>query len=700
MLRLTFDPVHTLEIFCLKKFNVYHTALDHFYITCFRKNAFPVLIKMPKKRNRKGFGKAGDNPSNKSKIEKDKSKKKNKDKHTTYNAKRPKTKTKLEKLEEQFKQNTNKLNDILLTDQKQEWKRKQREMKRKRIHDQLRGIKKAIDTERGKTTNETVQPLTPQNCSTAKIKVEALVSSLPFVEDGTHVRQVFDYLARHTVGTKAGGASDTTEKDTSVVDKLIVDNLVVLLKGMNTHKNKQGALTTAQTTIQELILTVCTQAYTTPITKKPLTQIKTLSRITSRIGLGNKAKRKFNKRVAKRKWQFIKLLTDTTGGLADLVKRAENGDKRELGLSVLWWHSIGSRIDSNGRGVKWVSERDTLQLSKHAYRYFQHTIESGYKDFCTWPPYVAYLKIPGNKPISPCIFKNGRCACMKKKSLRSCVDMVNVQMEKYLGSLQDVIEMIAMKNLRETCTCTACTSGLMEDMCKSLKHLRHLCLCPKEHVSEYDVDGKEATYSYKKECCNRGEGKNMDGPSHKCFQHKFVCKQYHCEHKKGEPNVPLCTECGIEKLVLCPHFETEDIKINVSEYGEVERENKWKNDEMKTVRMSVKELIEKIVGFAPCYFSHYWELNHDMAVDATARHRMVDIVNGYVDIIINADFASTFSIPSDNDGVCNTRNNMNTEMFCIARDRRRIWIPPRTYGKKTKPGYWKIIWTNGMFDVK
>ena len=47
LLRLTFDPVHTLEIFCLKKFNVYHTTLDHFYITCSRKNAFPVLIKIP-----------------------------------------------------------------------------------------------------------------------------------------------------------------------------------------------------------------------------------------------------------------------------------------------------------------------------------------------------------------------------------------------------------------------------------------------------------------------------------------------------------------------------------------------------------------------------------------------------------------------------------------------------------------------------
>ena len=275
-------------------------------------------------------------------------------------------------------------------------------------------------------------------------------------------------------------------------------------------------------------------------------------------------------------------------------------------------------------------------------------------------------------------------------------------MEKYQEALDNIIKSEYMKDKRYDCECAACQAGTMEKLAKSLKSLRHECLCPKESFVPYGVEGRlEPPKLYKKTCCVRGEDANCEG-AFKCKVHPCVCKNYHADKKAGEVSQHQCADCGFERLNLCEHFNTDTVRVAVSEYHPTKRENgRWANEELHTVRMTSRELIDKIRKFCPCYFSHYWELKHDAAVELASIHRMLEQnndLNGYVDILMKADFASTYNIPSADSKVCAKPNTMQAEIIFVQHSRREVHIAAHTVSGKFIPAHTKVIWTNDVWN--
>ena len=201
-------------------------------------------------------------------------------------------------------------------------------------------------------------------------------------------------------------------------------------------------------------------------------------------------------------------------------------------------------------------------------------------------------------------------------------------------------------------------------------------MCPKKEHTPYGVtDLLDPPFLYGKQCCVRGEDDNCNGGK-KCMVHPTVCKQYHSNTMADAPAVSLCEKCGIERVEFCPHLEhCEDLTVLVHVYGEVGREKKDTfNDELIEERWTVKKLCSTIKRFAPCYFSHYWELKHDAAVAESKMFRM--LVREHVEDPDNddarmmtlqffADYASVFNMPRQGAKVCTMDNTANLEMFVV-----------------------------------
>jgi hypothetical protein len=141
---------------------------------------------------------------------------------------------------------------------------------------------------------------------------------------------------------------------------------------------------------------------------------------------------------------------------------------------------------------------------------------------------------------------------------------------------------------------------------------------------------------------------------------------------------------------------TTQFGVDVQLYQEVTRENKHLNDELVAVRKNGKQLMQLLVDFAPCYFSHYWLLKHDDAVEEANSHRMDDTSfedDGVTTIVIAADYASVMEIPTHDMKVCTYHNTANLEMFCVRFQRREVDIP--LYKKVAEHS--KVVWTNDIW---
>ena len=417
-------------------------------------------------------------------------------------------------------------------------------------------------------------------------------------------------------------------------------------------------------------------------------------------------KDRFTKNVPNRIEQFDNFNNKDASTLADIIARCTRKDKVDISVAGTWWHEIGSTVDSNGRSPIWVHEKDSGNVTRHVRHYYRETVAAGYKMFLKWKPYLDYLAL-GNNAISINLFRQGRCPCMRQRDFRSCVDMITVQMEHLLTAHKELTLLKPMQALRKKCKCEACKNDHHPKL-RSLKELRHLCLCEKEQHVPYGVqDRLDAPFLYQKRCCVRGEDEDCKG-GEKCFVHPSVCKQKHSNVKRGEDAVPLCEECGIERVKFCPLMFSAELSVNVQIYQEVERESKYENDELVSVRMTGKELMERIIAFAPCYFSHYWELKHDRAVENANIQRMKgtpqydeggEQKEDVVDIVIQADYASNMEIPNHDMKVCTTKNQAVLEMFCVKHSRRVVLIPEyeSKNGKKVIPAHEKVIWTNDIW---
>ena len=96
--------------------------------------------------------------------------------------------------------------------------RKKREVKRKKLREQLR-----------KSTDDDVVmhgPLSPHQLSTAKGKVvDYIASNIPFIQTVAQVVQVWDYNAEHSVTPRGdrSRSADSAAVKAALVDKTIVD---------------------------------------------------------------------------------------------------------------------------------------------------------------------------------------------------------------------------------------------------------------------------------------------------------------------------------------------------------------------------------------------------------------------------------------------------------------------------------------------
>ena len=533
--------------------------------------------------------------------------------------------------------------------------------------------------------------------SKAKAKIMLFIAQLPEVKTGEHVAQVIEYIATQEL-------DDDSATNTAIVDAALVDCLSELLCAMKPDNTTgKGSLTKWETIIKEMVLSIAAKATIAEGVKK--------IDVTRRIDPNMKrdTRKRFNKAIPPRIQRCNNLMTNTTSTLADITARTTRKDKIDIALCVVWWHEEGSRVDTNGRQPIWVYTKDTGKLERHVRHYFTETIPAGYKLFKNWQPYKDYLKLGLKVQAKDCgtrhsnphfisenMFSKGICKCIRRADFRSCVDMNKTQMQKILEAHHELTKNTSMKKLRKNCKCAACKGGIHKRLNKGLTELRHLCLCKKEPFAPYGVPGRlDPPLLYGKDCCIRGD--DFDKGGEKCHHPcPTVCKAYHRKGKKDDLVVPLCKHCGIERMPICPHMITTQIGVDVQLYQEVTRENKHLNDELVAVRKNGKELMQLLVDFAPCYFSHYWLLKHDDAVEEANSHRMDDTSfedDGVTTIVIAADYASVMEIPTHDMKVCTYHNTANLEMFCVRFQRREVNIP--LYKKVAEHS--KVVWTNDIW---
>ena len=629
--------------------------------------------------------------------------KKRLDKNTKYNKKRAKKRSKKMKSNEQdeidsLKRQLHHLEEeAAKTAAANRIKQRHKESGREILEKYRSTNTNATTTSQTNSPTMNPPPLDGNRLSRAKAKTMAFISELPEVKTGGHIAQVIEYMANLELDN-----DDAT--DTAIVDAALVDCLSELLCSMKPNNTTgKGSLTKWETIIKEMVMSIAAKATTFDGVKK--------RDVTRRIDPDMKPStvKRFNKAVPPRLQRMENLMTNTTSTLADITSRTTRKDKIDIALCVVWWHEEGSRVDTNGRQPIWVYTKDTQKHERHVRHYFTETIPAGYKLFEVWQPYLDYLKLGLEVPaadrgtrhvnphhISENMFSKGICKCMRRADFRSCVDMNKTQMMKILQAHGELTNKPAMKKLREKCKCDACKADIHKRLNKGLTELRHLCLCKKKAFEPYGVpDRLNPPKLYGKDCCIRGDDFEKGGE--KChYPCPVVCKAYHRKGKKGVAVVPLCDHCGIERLPICPHMLSTDIGVDVQLYQEVTRENTYLNDELVAVRKNGKELMQLLVDFAPCYFSHYWLLKHDDAVGEANSHRMdypsfeEDGVNT---ILIAADYASCYQIPTHDMKVCTYNNTTNLEMFCVQYHRRTVNIP----AYKKVAAHSKVVWTNDIW---
>ena len=347
----------------------------------------------------------------------------------------------------------------------------------------------------------------------------------------------------------------------------MVDAFVELYESLKPEKNNQGSVTSQVTVTREILLSIASHVC------GDCTNEINNSAIKQRLGIrtGTKESRKFDSKLDQRDERFDLLVSNTKEAFEEILKRKENSNKIPLALPVEFWHEHITRVDSNARNLIWVRDKVTGKMVQHPRHYYEETILTGYRRFLKWKKYLDYIT-NGGLPISIHIFARGRCVCMRKRQLRTCVDMIITQMECYLTAHSNATRLLRMQERRENCECNACLNKIHSKLNSGCESLRHLVICPKvEHVP-YGVPGLlNPPFLYPKRCCVRGEDEKCNGGI-KCMVFPEVCKQNHTNTKPGEHPIPLCQDCGIEKLELCPYMtECEDLSVLVHVYGESKR---------------------------------------------------------------------------------------------------------------------------------
>ena len=141
-------------------------------------------------------------------------------------------------------------------DARQEKLRKKRQVKKKKLREQLRNS----------TDDDVVMdsPLSPHQLSTAKGKVvDYIASNIPFIQTRAHVVQVWDYNAEHSVAPRGdrSRSADSAAKKAALVDKTIVDKMATLYLAMKPGEGKNcGTLTSGQSAVREILLSIASKS--------------------------------------------------------------------------------------------------------------------------------------------------------------------------------------------------------------------------------------------------------------------------------------------------------------------------------------------------------------------------------------------------------------------------------------------------------